>query len=250
MKRRIKKDEFEKLSADMKAEYESDKGDKDGGYRLKLEDLDDDDDPVELRRGKQRETEEAKKAREDLKKANDELDSLRGLDAKKRGDIDALDTSWKEKNKALKAEHKEQLSKLQSQLQTHLVDNVAISLATKIANPKVPGSVDLLLPHIKARLAAEFPDNGDPLTRILDKDKKPSALTPDELGKEFLANATFAAIVTGSKASGGTGSLPNSNGGTGNGFGNQGSKPVDLSKLLPADLASQLKAKKESEATQ
>ena len=98
----------------------------------------------------------------------------------------------------------------------------------------------MLLPHIKARLQADF--EGDaPVTRILDKEGKVSAMTVEELSAEFVANKDFSAIITASKASGGAGRSSNQNGGS---AANQSDKPADLASMNPAQLAEHIKASK------
>ena len=116
-----------------------------------------------------------------------------------------------------------------------LVDNVATQIATKISNAPA-----LLLPHIKSRLQADF-EGDSPVTRVLDKDGKPSAMTVEELAAEFVANKDFSAIITASKASGGAGKPSNNNGG---GAPNNSDKPADLASMNPAQLAEHIKASK------
>ncbi|WEM33661.1 head scaffolding protein [Pseudomonas phage PSA-KC1] len=101
------------------------------------------------------------------------------------------------------------------------------------------------MPHIKSRLMADF-EGDTPVTRVLDKDGKPSALTIDELANEFVANKDFSAIITASKASGGAGK-PSQNGGGAPKFNGQSDKPADLSKMNPAELAAHLKEAKANE---
>lgn len=80
-----------------------------------------------------------------------------------------------------------------------MVDNVATTIANELA---LQGSASVLLPHVRARLAVDYVD-GQPITRVLGADGKPSALTLDELKQELSANEAFAPIIAGSKASGG-----------------------------------------------
>jgi hypothetical protein len=80
-----------------------------------------------------------------------------------------------------------------------MVDNVATNIANELA---LQGSANVLLPHVRGRLAVDFVD-GNPITRVLGPDGKPSAATLDELKAEFAANEAFAPIIAGSKASGG-----------------------------------------------
>ena len=228
LKKKLTKAEYEKLSEHIKAEYIED-GD---GFRL---DIDGDEDTGALKRAKDREAQLRRDAEAKLREAQEELDRINGDDARKKGDIATLEKSWQKKLEDQKAEYEGKLGKLTSHTKTQLVDNVAQQIASKISNAPA-----LLLPHIKARLAADF--EGDaPVTRILDKDGKPSAMTVEELSAEFVANKDFSAIITASKASGGAGKPSNSNGG---GAPNNSDKPADLASMNPAQLAEHIKASK------
>lgn len=228
LKKKLTKEEYSKLSDHIKAEYIED-GD---GFRL---DIDGDEDTGALKRAKDREAQLRRDAEAKLREAQEELDRINGDDARKKGDIATLEKSWQKKLEDQKAEYEGKLGKLTSHTKTQLVDNVAQQIASKISNAPA-----LLLPHIKARLAADF--EGDaPVTRILDKDGKPSAMTVEELSAEFVANKDFSAIITASKASGGAGKPSNSNGG---GAPNNSDKPADLASMNPAQLAEHIKASK------
>lgn len=88
--------------------------------------------------------------------------------------------------------------KLTAELTRVSVDSIAQSLAAKTKSP------ELMLPHIKSRLQAEIDEASLSVkTVILDKDGKPSALTPDDLYKEFAANPVFAPVMSASQARGG-----------------------------------------------
>ena len=228
LKKKLTKAEYEKLSEHIKAEYIED-GD---GFRL---DIDGDEDTGALKRAKDREAQLRREAETKLREAQEQLDALGNDDARKKGDIQTLEKSWQKKLDDSKAEYESKLGKLTSHTKTQLVDNVAQQIASKISNAPA-----LLLPHIKARLQADF--EGDaPVTRILDKDGKVSAMTVEELSAEFVANKDFSAIITASKASGGAGRSSNQNGG---GAPNQSDKPADLASMNPADLAEHIKASK------
>ena len=228
LKKKLTKAEYEKLSEHIKAEYIED-GD---GFRL---DIDGDEDTGALKRAKDREAQLRRDAEAKLREAQEELDRINGDDARKKGDITTLEKSWQKKLDDSKAEYETKFGKLTSHTKTQLVDNVAQQIASKISNAPA-----LLLPHIKARLAADF-EGDSPITRILDKDGKPSAMTVEELSAEFVANKDFSAIITASKASGGAGKPSNSNGG---GAPNQSDKPADLASMNPAQLAEHIKASK------
>lgn len=228
LKKKLTKEEYAKLSDHIKAEYIED-GD---GFRL---DIDGDEDTGALKRAKDREAQLRREAEQKLREAQEQLDALGNDDARKKGDIQTLEKSWQKKLEDQKTEYEGKLGKLTSHTKTQLVDNVAQQIASKISNAPA-----LLLPHIKARLAADF--EGDaPITRILDKDGKPSAMTVEELSAEFVANKDFSAIITASKASGGAGKSSNSNGG---GAASNSDKPADLASMNPAQLAEHIKASK------
>ena len=231
LKKKLSKAEYEKLSDAIKAEYIED-GD---GFRL---DIDGDEDTGALKRAKDREAQLRRDAEAKLREAQEELDRINGDDARKKGDIATLEKSWQKKLDDTKAEYEGKVSKLTAHTTKTLVDNVATQIATKISNAPA-----LLLPHIKSRLQADF--EGDaPVTRVLDKDGKPSAMTVEELAAEFVANKDFSAIITASKASGGAGKPSNNSGG---GAPNNSDKPADLASMNPAQLAEHIKASKASD---
>jgi hypothetical protein len=119
--------------------------------------------------------------------------------ARKSGDVESLEKSWREKLETAQSESKAEIDRLNGSLKTIMVDNVATTIANEIA---LQGSANVLLPHIRSRLAVDYVD-GNPITRVLGPDGKPSAATLDELKAEFAANDAFAPIIAGSKASGG-----------------------------------------------
>ena len=228
LKKKLTKAEYEKLSEHIKAEYIED-GD---GFRL---DIDGDEDTGALKRAKDREAQLRRDAEAKLREAQEELDRINGDDARKKGDIATLEKSWQKKLEDQKSEYEGKVSKLTAHTTKTLVDNVATQVATKISNAPA-----LLLPHIKSRLQADF-EGDSPVTRVLDKDGKPSAMTVEELAAEFVANKDFSAIITASKASGGAGKPSNNNGG---GAPNNSDKPADLASMNPAQLAEHIKASK------
>lgn len=233
LKKKITKEEHAKLSDVLKAEYIED-GE---GFRL---DVDGEEDTGALRRAKDREAQLRRDAEKAKKELEDKLAEIEGDDARKKGDIATLEKSWQKKLDDQKAEYESKVSKLTTHTTKNLVDSVALSIASKISTAPA-----LLLPHIRARLQADF-DGDEPKTRILDKDGKPSAMTIEELSAEFVANKDFSAIITASKASGGAGK-PSQNGGGAPKFSGQSDKPADLSRMNPAELAAHLKEAKATE---
>lgn len=145
--------------------------------------------------------EEKAKAKKDAEQAAVEA-------AKKAGDIEALENSWREKLESSQTELKGQLTQYQSMVAEITSGSEARKLASDLA---LPGHTELLLPHIQSRLTTEIHD-GQPRVRVLDAAGNPSALTVEDLRKEIATNPLFAPILAGSRASGG-GQTGGSNGG-------------------------------------
>lgn len=226
---------LEGIAADLAKEYKKVEVEGKTLYRL---DLDGYEDPGALKRAKEHEKESRKLAETKVKEltkavetAQEELDGIR-RGAIPKGDVEKLETSWKEKLAKKETELGGQLESAQKSLKRMLVDNVAQTLATKIST-----APELLLPHIRTRLTTDVAD-GEFITRVLDKDGKPSAMTIDELQKELISNKAFAPIMVGSKATG-SGASGSSNGGSSAGNGNS-----NLSKASPKDLVAHIQAAK------
>ena len=129
--------------------------------------------------------------------------------AKKSGDIEALENSWREKLESSQTELKGQLTQYQSMVAEITSGSEARKLASDLA---LPGHTELLLPHIQSRLTTEIRE-GRPQVRVLDAGGNPSALSVEDLRKEIATNPLFAPILAGSRASGG-GQTGGSNGGS------------------------------------
>ncbi|WP_392559782.1 hypothetical protein [Orbus mooreae] len=186
LKFKLTKEEFDALDDTQKSMYTESAN----GYQLAIEGLPDVSGLTkkveELLGEKKTEQEKRRAAEEEAKKVAEEQ-------ARKKGDIETLEKSWQEKLTSREKELLAQINDRDSRLHTLLVDNEAHRLATALAGD----SADLILPHIKARLAVE-----EGKTRVLDRDGKPSAATLDDLSKEFQSNKLFAPVIIGSKASG------------------------------------------------
>lgn len=138
------------------------------------------------------ETKEAKrKAREEAEAAKLAIEDA----ARKSGDVAALEKSWQEKLDKQKSDYDAALSGANAQLVSLTVGATAQKLAADLA---VPGSADVLLPHIKSRLAYQ-----DGKLSVLDAEGKPSASTVEELAKEIATNKAFAPLIVASHATGG-----------------------------------------------
>jgi len=170
-------------------------------------------------------------------KSQEEIDEMR-RGAIPKGDVEKLEGSWRTKLEKKEAELNAQVAARDVTLKSLLVDNIAQTIAAKISN-----SPDLILPHIQRRLTTEL-DNGKFITRVLDHEGKPSALTIEELQKELTLDKRFAPIIIGSKASGGGAS-----GGSGSGSGAPNvdlSKPFDWGKATPKEIAARIKAQNDT----
>jgi len=141
---------------------------------------------------------EKKAASQKAREAAEEAEAARLEAAKKGNDTEALDKSWQEKFNAREIELKKELEELSGTLVKLTSGQTATKIAAEIA---VQGSADVLLPHLERRLRTEFRD-GSPVTVVLDKDGKPSAMSVDELKAEFQNSAAFAPLIVGTKANG------------------------------------------------
>ena len=205
MKLNVSTDEYELLDDAIKSEYKQGAN----GYELTVEGLED---TGALKRAKEHEKERRQKVENELKEVKDQLtlkeDEIIDLrkGAVSKDDVEALERSYKEKLEKTSTEYETRINEAEGSLRNMLVDNVATKLANEIST--VP---DLMSGAISARLTTEIVD-GKATTRVLDRDGKPSALTVDELKKEFIANERFSSIIVGSNASG-SGAIGSGNGG-------------------------------------
>ena len=214
----IKKSEYDKLSDDMKAEYMA--GENDGEYVLDVTGLPKGEDVEPIKRALQNERDAHKATKKELGTTKAALEAMPDVET-------------------LKADHAKDIKKYKDFTENTLVEGKALELAAKIGK-----SPTVLLPHIKSRLIADL--SGDtPVTKVLDKDGKPSDLTLEKLGEEFVANKDFADIIKASGASGG--GMPPRTPFNPNGGGmppKDNNQAFDASKAKPSDLAAHLKAKK------
>lgn len=234
LKRKITKTDYEALPDVLKAEYKQD-GD---SYILDLDGGDD------LTRAKEAEVQRRKDAEKALKEAQDAYDALKDDKSRRDGDIEALEASYKKKLE----EAEKRATDTQAALDDERRDRYVTAEAEKIAAKfTVPG---LMRKEIAARLSVEIHD-GKPLVRVLDKDGKPSALSVEDLTKEFVDNPEYKGIVIAGKGTGagGTNPLPAS-GGRSDLPTLPNSNATDLSKLTSKELAAHMAAKYPDEATQ
>lgn len=217
LKRKLSKEQYDALSEDMKKEYKQTGDD----YTLDLEDYED---PAELRRARDREKQAAKEYKEKLEKLEREAEEAKASGARASGDIATLEKSWQDKLKTKEDELKAKIKKREDWARQKLVDEVAQRIATELSDaPKV------LLPHVRNRLDIDLTNEDEPQTIVLDSTGKRSALTPAELAAEFQASPDFAAIIRGSKATG-------AGGGGGQGSGATNKKPNEMNDAERVEL--------------
>ncbi len=99
---------------------------------------------------------------------------------------------------------------MQDQVYKLTVGQTAQTLASELS---IKGSEAVLLPHITNRLQVETDENGEVKVRVLDSQGKPSALSIDDLKKEFRGNVAFKPLIVASNASGSGASGGGSGGG-------------------------------------
>lgn len=204
------------LSDELKKEYKE----KDGKFYLGLEGLDEHHAVGALKRAKDHEKTLRQKAEDKLREAEDKVtaheDTIEGLrvGSLPKSDVDALKKSYDEKLKKQEDENKKERERLNGLVEKHLLDGEARRIATDIST-----APDLLLPHIRSRLALDATGT-ELVISVLGSDGKPSASSLDDLSKELLSNKSFAPILIGSKASGG-----GANGGSGGGSASSRNKP-------------------------
>ena len=172
---------------------------KDGKFTLAIEGLPKQEDVSGLKTKVEQLLTEAKEAKQKAKDAKKLADEATHNKAKNDGDIEALTASWETKYKTdtdtLTTERDDALGMLRAEK----VHSKAVEMAGTLA---IPGCADVLLPHITPRITMTIKD-GRAVTEVLDAAGKPSALTLDELGKEFANNPAFAPLIVASNAAGG-----------------------------------------------
>lgn len=165
----------------------------------------------ELRKEKLRMEAHNKKLLEEKKKESERARLAEEERARRERDVDSLERSIKEKHQAeMESLNNRQLT-LQTQLESQMVDNLAISLANQLSDTPT-----LIMPHIKARLRAQEID-GRWRTSVVDAMGNPTATSPEELVEQIRGDKQFAPLVRGTRAGGGgaNGSGPSPSG-TGN----------------------------------
>lgn len=233
LKRKITKEAFDKLADNIKFEYVAD-GD---SYVLQT---DGDEDVGPLKRANQRLKDQVELLEGKNDKLIADLEAINKNPARKSGDIETLTRQMEKEKETAVAEVTAKLERANGFIKTSLLENAAKALADKIST-----SPAVMRPHIERRLTVDM-DGDTPVVKVLGADGKPSALTVEKLGEEFVANKDFSSIIRVTKASGGAGA-PSSNGGAvKQSVGQQqpGEQPPNFATMNPRDLAAQIKASK------
>lgn len=216
------------LDASVAALYEK-AGDK---YRLSVDGLPKGEDVAGLKAKNEELIAERREAQKRAKAAEEAAQLAAEEAARKGGDVAALEKSWQEKLAKREAELSEQIAKMSGAVTAMTVDAAASRLASELA---VEGAAPVLLPHIRARLAAEERD-GQYITVVRDSAGKPSALTTEELKAEMSSNPAFARVIAGSKANGGV----TDSGAGGNTQGGRAAKNVTRAQFNALDETSKM----------
>jgi len=178
-----------------------------GKFYLDIEQLDDHHGVGALKRAKDYEKENARKAREDAAKIQSDLDAanLAMEELKKngipKGDVERLEQSYKDKYAKEEQKLKDRIALLNTSLEAHMLDGQARKIAADMALK--PEYIDALLPHIRNRLKLEESESGAHSVRVLDKEGAISASSLSDLDKEVRANPALGPLIAGSKSTGG-----------------------------------------------
>lgn len=196
---KITKDQYNALTAEQKKLWKA------AGEEYEL--VGDTEIAAEARRAKDREKQRADTAETQLAELQTRLTALEGDDAKKRGDISAIEKSWNDKLELQKKTAEKTIATLKTQLEKTLIENAIGGVAAEIfTNPKRDARL------LSDRVYVDY-DGEVPVVRIRDKDGKPSALTLEDLKKETVDNKDYSDILIGSQASGSGGTGGNKGGG-------------------------------------
>lgn len=117
--------------------------------------------------------------------------------ARKNGDLEAIDKSWKDKFAKHEADTAGKIEAYRKQIHDLTIGSAAKDLASKLFGK----NAGIMQRHVMDRLTLEDGEDGSLKVRVL-QDGKPSALTMEELEKEFRNNADFASVLAGTPAGG------------------------------------------------
>lgn len=209
---KLTRDEFDKLSDELKKEYKED-GE---SFVLSIEG-DGAPDPSAFERiekKRQLEIEHRKRAEKDLEEAEARAAKLqKDLEkAKNSGDIEEITRRHNEQLEEIRKQREEEQSKFRKEREDALkAEERNRFLGSHLVGGAEQDLCELVADRYASRLSVEE-IGGQQVVRVLDKDGKPSALSIGELEKEFLDNPSFSKVVR-VKAGSGGGAIPGSQGG-------------------------------------
>jgi hypothetical protein len=238
MKATVTKEEYTKLPELLQAEYKEE-GDK---YILKVDGGEDfrkaRDHEKEKRKEAEARLKQIEKEKADAEEARRKAEEEAELSKKRKaGDLEAIEKSYQQKLAEKDEAYKAEITKRDEATKSQAVEAAANRLAGSIST-----SPDLMLPHIKGRLAAELTESGSVVVRVVDKDGKLTSNKVEDLQKEILEDKAFAPIIKGSEARGGGASSQPGSGGASPGS----DKKVDFASGNPKEIAAKIKAEREA----
>ena len=186
LKKQITKTEFDGLPEAFRTEYKAQ------GENFVL-DIDGDD-GIDWKAKRELEVEHRKRAEAKVVTAQHELDEMR-RGAIPKNDVAALEASWQTKVTEAETRHKAEIEARDLVIANSTITTTAKEIASIFLAPAA------MLPMIAQRLKSEV-TNGHAITRVLDKNGQPSAMSVEDLKKEYMADATLAPVIVASKASG------------------------------------------------
>lgn len=192
-----------------------------------------------LKRAKDHEARDRKKAEDRIKALETELSTMTTeLEDIRKGaipkaDVEALERGIKAKYDKMLAERDAQVAALGTQVDSSLRDATVERIAAELFDK----NAGIGKPHVASRLTV-VDENGKRVLKVL-KDGAPSDMTTDDLKKEFLQDKSFAGILVGSRASGGS-----ANGGNGGSGAPNPGQVIDAAKASPKELAAHITAKR------
>lgn len=186
LKKQISKADYDNLPAAFKTEYRAQGED----FVLDIEG----EDTTDWKKKRDIEAEHRRNAEARATAAENERDEMR-RGAIPKADVEALENSWKAKVTTAEQAGAARVAELETVIATTTADTAARDVASMFLAPAA------MIPMVRSRLKPEIV-GGVAVTRVLDKNGQPSALTLDDLKAEFKADPTLAPVIVASKASG------------------------------------------------
>lgn len=153
-------------------------------------------------------------------------------EARSTGDFAKIEADYQRQLKELRAENERVAKEVEDRSKSEAISKQVSELSKMFVSPKVAET------FIRSRLSADIVE-GSVIVRVLDKDGKPSALSVEDLKKEYLTDSDLKASIVASRGAGGGAGAPPAGGGAG---------AVDDSKFnaataSPKDMIARLEAK-------